>query len=60
MVVPVYDEAGVLPTTLETLRRVLFSAGCEYELIFADDGSRMDRAVVLEGRQDEFTNREPQ
>jgi dolichyl-phosphate beta-glucosyltransferase len=39
IVVPAYNEAGRLPTTLSRLRNYLDSSGREYEVILVDDGS---------------------
>ena len=46
VVVPMYDEAEVLPLFVERLRPVLDVLGEPYELLAVDDGSR-DRTPVL-------------
>lgn len=40
VVIPVYNEAEVLPLTLSSLIPVLDSLRCDYELIFVNDGSK--------------------
>ena len=47
VVMPVYNEAEVLPKTFQTLRKVLAGTVWSYELIFVDDGSRDTTAEVL-------------
>ena len=47
VVVPVYNEAAVLPALLQSLRAVLGRMDCEYELIFINDGSRDDSLRIL-------------
>ena len=48
IVLPVYNEQEVLPTLFEVLPEVLRKIGCEYELIFVDDGSRDSTRMILE------------
>jgi dolichol-phosphate mannosyltransferase len=56
VVLPVYNEAEVLPVLVEQLRQALQQCGCQYELIFVDDGSRdaspqvLDRLAILDSR----------
>ena len=40
LVIPVFNEEEVLPLLLDHLRPVLASLGCDYEVIFVNDGSR--------------------
>lgn len=46
VVIPVYNEEANLPLLLERLGKVLPTLGCEYEVIFVDDGSR-DRSLEI-------------
>lgn len=39
VVIPVFNEADILPTLLRTLRQVLADIDCDYELVFVNDGS---------------------
>ena len=39
IVVPVFNEAGVISTFLDELRSTLLKAQLSYELVFIDDGS---------------------
>lgn len=39
VVVPVYNEAAVLPTLVAELRAALEATRCEHEIVFVDDGS---------------------
>ncbi len=49
LVIPVYNEEDALPPLLSALRSVLDAIGCEYEVIFIDDGSRdATRSLLLE------------
>ncbi len=56
IVLPVYNEQEVLPALLEVLPAVLKKIGCDYELIFIDDGSRdatrsiLNKAAELDSR----------
>lgn len=40
IVLPAYNEEGVLPKTAETLRNILKTENIAYQLIFVDDGSK--------------------
>ncbi|MEE0434885.1 MAG: glycosyltransferase family 2 protein [Peptococcaceae bacterium] len=40
VVVPAYNEQGLVVVAAQTLREVLSGAGIDYEVIFVDDGSR--------------------
>lgn len=40
LVVPVFNEEDVLPATIAQLRSAVKAIGCEYEMIFVNDGSR--------------------
>ena len=48
VVVPMYDEADVLPLFVERLRPVLDGLGTSYEVLVVDDGSRDATPVLLE------------
>jgi len=47
IVLPVYNEQEVLPALFAALPPVLERIGCEYELIFVDDGSRDGTRSIL-------------
>ena len=47
IVLPVYNEQEVLPALFQVLPPVLARIGCEYELIFIDDGSRDKTRNIL-------------
>jgi len=49
VVVPVYNEAAVLPAFHQQLREVMGAAGCRYELIYIDDGSTDGSLQLLNG-----------
>jgi dolichol-phosphate mannosyltransferase len=55
VVLPVYNEARVLPELVERLSAALSSCGCRYEVIFVNDGSRDDSSAVL----DDLAARDP-
>jgi undecaprenyl-phosphate 4-deoxy-4-formamido-L-arabinose transferase len=46
VVIPVYNEEGVLPALFARLYPALDALGCAYEVIFVNDGSR-DRSAAL-------------
>ncbi len=48
IVLPVFNEQEVLPALFDALPPVLDRIGCEYELIFIDDGSRDGTRAILE------------
>lgn len=48
VVVPMYNEADVLPLFVERLRPVLDGLGEDYELVAVDDGSKDDTPVLLQ------------
>lgn len=48
VVVPVYDEADVLPLLVARLREVLDGLGLRYEVVTVDDGSRDQTPVLLQ------------
>ena len=50
VIIPVYNEEGVLPRLFERLYSVLDAQGEPYEVIFVNDGSR-DRSVALLAEQ---------
>jgi glycosyltransferase involved in cell wall biosynthesis len=47
IVIPVYNEAEVLPQLLSTLERVMAGTAISYELIVVDDGSSDGTASIL-------------
>jgi dolichol-phosphate mannosyltransferase len=47
LVIPVYNEAEALPSLFDALRPVLEGMGCDYEIIFIDDGSRDETRRML-------------
>ena len=47
IVLPVYNEQEVLPSLFEVLPEVLNNIGCDYEMIFIDDGSRDSTREIL-------------
>ena len=40
LVIPVYNEAAILPLTEETVRKVLLGASIDYEIVYVNDGSK--------------------
>jgi dolichol-phosphate mannosyltransferase len=54
VIMPVFNEAEVLPLTLQRLRSVLQDVSWQYELLFVDDGSRDNSAAIIraEGLRD--------
>src|SRR5687768_8732381 len=48
VVLPVYNEADVLPTLVASLRRALAECGAPFEIVFVNDGSRDDSPRVLD------------
>lgn len=55
IVIPVFNEQEVLPLALQSLRSVLGTMHCNYEIIFVNDGSRDKTLAILaeESRSDE-------
>lgn len=47
VVVPIYNEAEVLPTLYQRLTAVMVEMGRPYEIIFVNDGSTDDSAALL-------------
>lgn len=47
IVLPVFNEQDVLPVLFRSLPTVLERVGCDYELIFVDDGSRDATRQIL-------------
>ncbi|MGH8071194.1 MAG: glycosyltransferase family 2 protein [Candidatus Entotheonellia bacterium] len=47
VIIPVYNEAEVVPTLYWRLTRVMEGLGEPYEIIFVDDGSRDDSPALL-------------
>lgn len=48
VVLPVFNEERILPRLVERLTSVMTSCGCDYELIFVDDGSRDEGPAMLD------------
>jgi polyisoprenyl-phosphate glycosyltransferase len=48
VVLPVYNEAGVLPALVASLTKALAAAGVGHEVIFVNDGSTDDSPEVLD------------
>lgn len=48
LVIPIYNEEEVLPVLVASLRPVLEPIGCDYEIVFVDDGSRDGSRAILE------------
>lgn len=48
VVLPVYNEAGVLPTLVRCLNEALSARGVRYELVFVNDGSSDASAATLD------------
>jgi dolichol-phosphate mannosyltransferase len=48
VVLPVYNEARVLPELVRQIAAALATAECEYEIIFVNDGSRDASPAVLD------------
>ncbi len=51
VVVPCKDEADVLQCTHRRLTDVLAGLGCDFEILYVDDGSTDDTAEILSGLQ---------
>lgn len=51
VVVPMFDEADVLPLFVQRLRPVLDALGEDYELVAVDDGSRDQTPVLLQAHR---------
>lgn len=49
IVVPVFNEEAVIAATYRRLKQVMEQTGESYELLFVNDGSRDDTAVILRG-----------
>ena len=47
VVIPVYNEADVLPLLLAALRRVLAGLDCSWEILFVNDGSTDSTGAIL-------------
>lgn len=47
LVIPVFDEEESLPILMDSIRPILDEIGCEYELVFIDDGSRDGSRAML-------------
>ncbi len=53
VIIPVYNEQEVLPTTYKRLKTVMDGLGEPYELVFVNDGSRDESQAILESLCDE-------
>ena len=49
LIVPCYNEQEVLPLFHRKATEVLEKMGCEYDLIFVDDGSKDDTLALMKG-----------
>jgi dolichol-phosphate mannosyltransferase len=47
IIIPVYNEAEVLPVLLQRLRSVVKSMDCDYEILFVNDGSTDETKRIL-------------
>lgn len=47
LIVPCYNEQATLPVFYQETKKVLGEMGCDYELIFVDDGSSDDTLSIL-------------
>ena len=56
MVMPLYNEAGVLERLYHDTRRVLQDSGREFELLFVNDGSTDGSTEILESLADRDSN----
>lgn len=54
VVLPVFNEADVLPTLVARVRAALASCECRYEIIFVDDGSTDSSPEVLDSLAEEY------
>ncbi len=54
VVIPMYDEADVLPLLVERLRPALDGTGATYEVLAVDDGSRDQTPVLLQRLRGEW------
>jgi len=54
VVVPMYDEAEVLPYLFARLRKVLDGLGVSYEVVAVDDGSRDETADLVSQERDHW------
>lgn len=48
LIIPMYNEESILPSTIETLHAYMESAFDDYEVIFADDGSTDRSREIVE------------
>ncbi|WP_125766881.1 glycosyltransferase family 2 protein [Lapidilactobacillus wuchangensis] len=56
IVLPVYNEHEILPTTIQTLEDFVAGQPQDYELIFVDDGSRDYSATIVEHARLKYHN----
>ncbi|MFF5172524.1 glycosyltransferase family 2 protein [Micromonospora sp. NPDC000089] len=54
VVVPMFNEAAVIPALVDRLRPVLDALGVDYEVVAVDDGSRDDTAALVAERAREW------
>lgn len=48
LIIPMYNEEKILPETIKTLHEYMQSAFDDYEIIFADDGSKDNSKAIVE------------
>lgn len=53
LVIPMYNESSVLPTTLKKVSEYMAANFDDYEVIFANDGSRDNSADIVKNFEDE-------
>ncbi|WP_261806389.1 glycosyltransferase family 2 protein [Lapidilactobacillus luobeiensis] len=56
IVLPVYNEHEILPTTIQTLENFVAAQSQTYELIFVDDGSSDYSATIIAHARESFKN----
>lgn len=56
LIIPCYNEQSALPIFYKETLSVLKKIGCEYEMIFVDDGSKDDTLQILKGFAKENKN----
>ena len=56
IVLPVFNEHEILPTTIQTLENFVAAQSQNYELIFVDDGSSDYSATIIEHARQHYAN----
>ncbi len=56
LIIPCYNEQSALPIFYKETLSVLEKIGCEYEMLFVDDGSKDDTLQILKGFAKENKN----